>query len=56
MPENGGLKSEKLYWNICTMSDDIPLVEPKRPKIGDYVRSGSCLGEPQVMTNHIFLS
>ena len=35
------------------MSDDIPLVEPKRPKIGDYVRSGSCLGEPQVMTNHI---
>ena len=29
------------------MTDDIPLVG-KKPTIGDYLRSGSCTGEPQV--------
>ena len=32
----------------ATMPDDIPLVGTKKPTVGDYVRTGSCLGEPRV--------
>ncbi len=27
---------------------DIPLVGTKKPTVGDYIRSGSCVGEPRV--------
>ena len=37
------------------MSDDIPLVNTKRPRPSDYVRTGSCLGEPQVIYNSPYL-
>ena len=29
---------------------DIPLVVTKKPTIGDYFRTGSCTGEPKVLT------
>ncbi len=31
-----------------TMPNDMPLVGIKKPTIGDYLRSGSCTGEPRV--------
>lgn len=30
------------------MPDDIPLVGTKKPTVGEYIRSGSCVGEPRV--------
>ena len=31
-----------------SVNDGIPLVKTKTPTIGDYLRSGSCAGDPQV--------
>ena len=34
---------------------DIPLVTPKKPNVGDYLRSGSCTGDPQVSANFMVI-
>ena len=35
---------------------DIPLVGTKKPTVGDYIRSGSCVGEPRVRKKKSFRS
>lgn len=34
------------------MKDGIPMMDKKQSTIGDYMRSGSCIGEPQVMSKN----